>query len=125
MPFLDLAGGVSYADAVAWGADKGVIEGYSGGMFGGEDTLSREQLATLLYRYAKLIDKRDATADTGVLEQFADSSEVSSWSAQAMAWLVSNKMIVGRTDNCLAPKAAVTRAEAAVILDRYLTLQPA
>lgn len=123
--FLDLAGGVSYADAVAWGADKGVIEGYSGGMFGGEDALSREQLATLLYRYARLVDKRDATADTGVLEQFADSAEVSGWSAQAMAWLVSNKLIVGRTDNCLAPKATVTRAEAAVILDRYLTLQPA
>ena len=110
---------------MAWGADKGVIEGYSGGMFGGEDALSREQLATLLYRYARLVDKRDATADTGVLEQFADSAEVSGWSAQAMAWLVSNKLIVGRTDNCLAPKATVTRAEAAVILDRYLTLQPA
>ena len=60
-----------------------------------------------------------------MLEQFADSAEVSGWSAQAMAWLVSNKLIVGRTDNCLAPKATVTRAEAAVILDRYLTLQPA
>lgn len=120
--FLDLAENVNYADAVAWGSAHGVITGYAPDLFGGEDTLTREQLATLLYRYAKLIDKRDVAANAQSLTQFPDSGSVSGWAAEAMAWAVSNELVIGRSDGTLAPKTDITRAEAAVILDRYLKL---
>ena len=120
--FLDLADGVNYADAVAWGAETGVIKGYSETEFGGEDILNRQQLATLLYRYAQLIDKQNVTADTGVLGQFSDHARVSAWAKDAMAWAVANELVIGRTDGTLDPRATITRAEAAAILDRYSKL---
>lgn len=120
--FLDLAEDVNYADAVAWGSATGVINGYDQTRFGGEDTLSREQLATLLYRYAKLIDKRDMTAAGDALTPFPDGGRVSGWATEAMAWAVSKRLILGRADGALAPQANITRAEAAVILERYLDL---
>ena len=120
--FLDVADSVNYADAVAWGAESGVIKGYSETEFGGEDALTRQQLAALLYRYAKLIEEQDMTADAGVLEQFADHERVSGWAEESMAWAVANELVVGRTDGTLDPRGVITRAEAAAILDRYSKL---
>ena len=120
--FLDLTDGVNYADAVAWGAETGVIKGYSETEFGGEDALNRQQLATLLYRYAQLIDKQDVSVDASVLEQFSDHERVSAWAEEAMAWAVANELVIGRTDGTLDPRATITRAEAAAILDRYSKL---
>ena len=120
--FLDLADGVSYADAVAWGAANGVIKGYSEEEFGGEDALNRQQLATLLYRYAQIVEERDVEADVSVLEQFSDADRVSDWAKEAMAWAVAEELVIGRTDGTLDPRAEITRAEAAAILDRYSKL---
>ncbi len=117
--FLDLADGVNYADAVAWGSANGVIKGYSETEFGGEDALNRQQLAVLLYRYAGEIEKLDVSADASVLEEFTDCDRVSAWAEEAMAWAVAKELVEGRTDGTLDPRAIITRAEAAAILDRY------
>lgn len=117
--FLDLADSVNYADAVAWGAETGVIKGYSDTEFGGEDALNRQQLAALLYRYAQQIEKLDTAADPAVLDEFPDRGRVSAWAEEAMAWAVSRELVIGRTDGTLDPRAVITRAEAAAILDRF------
>ena len=116
---MDLADSVNYADAVAWGAETGVIKGYSDTEFGGEDALNRQQLAALLYRYAQQIEKLDTAADPAVLDEFPDRGRVSAWAEEAMAWAVSRELVIGRTDGTLDPRAVITRAEAAAILDRF------
>ena len=120
--FLDLADGVDYADAVAWGSAYDVIKGYDAETFGGEDALTRQQLAALLYRYAVQVEKQNVTADASVLEQFSDHDRVSAWAEESMAWAVANELVVGRTDGTLDPRGTITRAEAAAILERYFKM---
>ena len=120
--FEDLAEDADYIDAVAWGAAIELLKGYSETEFGGEDALNRQQLATLLYRYAQLVGERDVEADVSVLEQFSDADRVSDWAKEAMAWAVAEELVIGRTDGTLDPRAEITRAEAAAILDRYSKL---
>lgn len=62
------------------------------------------------------------TAVGDALTPFPDGGRVSGWATEAMAWAVSKRLILGRADGALAPQANITRAEAAVILERYLDL---
>ena len=59
------------------------------------------------------------SADASVLEEFTDCDRVSAWAEEAMAWAVAKELVEGRTDGTLDPRAIITRAEAAAILDRY------
>ena len=119
--FGDVFDGAWYTDAVAWAADAGVVTGYSDAPFGPEDSITREQLAVMLCRYADLLGL-NTSASSAVLSGFADVSSVSSWSTDAMAWAVSNGLIQGKGENNLDPAASASRAETAVILQRFLDL---
>lgn len=122
--FEDVKADAWYGDAVAWGVDKGILKGVSDGAFGGEDALSREQMAVMLYRYAQQAG-RDAKADAKTLEKFSDRETTSDWAVEAMAWCVEKGLLQGRGGALLAPKATITRAEAATILQRYAETFPA
>lgn len=76
--------------------------------------LSREQLATMLYRYA------GEPTVSGSLSGFTDASSVSSYAQTAMAWAVENGLITGITDTTLVPQGQATRAQVAAILQRYV-----
>ena len=112
--FPDVAEDASYAQAVRWAAEQGIIKGMDG-KFVADGILTREQLAAMLYRNT---DGTDA-GDENVLASFADGNVVSPWAQDAMAWAVEHHLINGRTGGILAPQDAVTRAELAVILQRY------
>ena len=112
-PFTDVVAGTWYADAVAWAAEQDVVLGYNNGTFGVNDNVTREQLATFLYRYA------GGTA-TGDLSSFADGDTVSDWARDAMSWAVGKGLITGKTGNRLDPTGTASRAEVAVILYRLL-----
>ncbi len=119
--FADVAAGQWYTDAIGWAADTGVVTGYSATEFGPNDTITRQQLAVMLARFAKLIGM-DTDADKAALDSFTDGSAVDSWAEDGMAWCVEQKVLQGKSAEVLDPTAQVTRAEAAVMFDRFIAL---
>ena len=115
--FSDVEDGDSYAQAALWAQEQGIIKGVDGA-FLPDGTLSREQLVTMLYRLAGPETVPDGTALAG----YEDAGSVSGWAYDAMAWAVDSGLIKGKTETTLDPKAAVTRAELAVIAQRCAAL---
>ncbi len=115
--FGDIDQQAYYSDAVAWAASNGVVTGYSDHAFGPDDDITREQLATILYRYAK--NHTATTGQTAALSTFADASQISPYAAEAMSWAVSSGLINGVGNNQLAPEGEATRAQVATMLMRF------
>lgn len=112
--FADVSAGAYYAKAVAWASDKGIVAGYSETQFGPEDTITREQLAVILNRYATY--KGYNTSKTADLAAFQDADQISEWARVPVQWANVMKLLNGRTSTTLAPKGSATRAEVAKIL---------
>ena len=88
-------------------------------MFAPYEPMTREQVATVLYKYAKC---KNANVDVqGDLLPFADNNEISSWAEESMKWAVGNKIIVGN-DGKLSPKAYITRAEMATVICNFYNI---
>ncbi|MEG2421330.1 MAG: S-layer homology domain-containing protein, partial [Oscillospiraceae bacterium] len=116
--FQDVASDAWYTDAVSWAADSGIVQGSGGGFLPG-DNVSREQLATMLYRYAK--QQKLSVAGQKNLAKFPDGTDVSSWSQDAMSWAVAAGLFAGGDDGRLNPGGTASRAEVAIILERFVT----
>lgn len=116
--FTDLKDGEYYCDAVLWAVQNGITEGVDETHFAPNKAVTREQMVTFLYRYAKLAGM-DVTAKAD-LSTYADADKVGTYAADAMAWAVANELINGVGNNTLAPKSTATRAQVAVVLMRYL-----
>ena len=116
--FTDVADGAWYADAVAWAAETGIVNGMGDGTFAPETDITREQLAAILYRYAghALLDTN--TGDASV-DGFADHRNIADYAKDAMTWAVYHQIMNG-SDNYLTPAADATRAQAAVAFCRLL-----
>ena len=114
--FDDVAESDYFHAPVEWGVNAGVVNGYGERVFGPKDTLTREQFASLLYRFARF--KGYDTANDGSLEGFADSDQVSSWAEDALRWAVATGLIQG-SDGNLDPGGSATRAQMAAILHRF------
>ena len=106
-----------YTDAVNWAASKGIVKGYRATVFAPNDTVSREQLATILYRYAEY--KEYDVSAKGDLTAFTDGAKTSSWAAQAMEWAVGSKLLSGKGGSVLDPTGTATRAEVAQIFMNF------
>ena len=116
--FADVPADTWYTEAVAWAAENGIVPGYDADTFGPDDPVTREQLATILYRYAK--DKGYGfTGFWSFRLDFDDADEVSDWAYEAMCWMVMEGVIQGMGNNKLAPKSNATRAQVAAMLMRY------
>lgn len=120
--FVDVADSTWYTDAVAWAAECGITTGVGGAYFAPDRTVTRGEVAAILYRYAEYAgDDVSVKAD---LSSFADKSELSDWNRDAFAWCAAGGIITGKTTGefapvRLAPSDALTRAEIAAILCRY------
>lgn len=112
--FADVPADQYYADAVAWAASKGIISGYDAEHFAPDEPISREQLASILYRYAAYHDW-DTTITT-TLDSFADANAISAYAEDALSWATSHRIISGMDDNLLTPHGEATRAQVAAIL---------
>lgn len=118
-PFNDAADGKWYTNAVIWAAENGIVDGYRDGTFGPMDSITREQLASILYRYAQ--SKGRGFTDAWMFQlDYPDASEVSRWADEAMHWCVMQSIINGK-DGKLVPRGDATRTEAATMLMRYCT----
>ena len=119
--FTDIAEGQWYTDAVNWAAEQGVVNGYPDGTFRPEAPITRQEMATMLYRYWKLQGGR-YTAKDDVLAGYQDRGEVADWALEAMSWTVQSGIIVGMTPTTLNPAGSATRAQVALVLVNYLKM---
>ena len=121
-PFNDVPEGKYYTNAVIWAQQNEVVNGYPDGTFRPNDNITREQLAAILYRYAKAGgNAQESDAD---LSAFPDSGKVHSYAAEAMGWAVGAGLINGvgsGGQSWLQPANNATRAQFATIISRYLT----
>ena len=113
--FTDVSEGQYYALPVAWASSAGIVEGYEDATFRPESPITREQMAAILYRYARY--KGLDVSVTGDLGRFPDASSVSLYASDAMSWAVGSGLIAG-LDGALQPGGAAGRAQVAVILQR-------
>lgn len=116
--FADVPPGQWYTDAVAWANASGIVTGTGAGSFSPNGNVTREQLATMLYRYVSAAE--GDTSATGALTRFSDGGSVSSWAADAMAWAVGAGILGGRDTGALDPAGNATRAEVATMLMRLV-----
>ncbi len=115
-PFSDLAADAYYGQAVAWGAEHSIVNGYGNGKFGPNDPITRQQLAAILYRYAQY--KGLDTTAKGDLAVFNDQPD--SWAQETVRWAIGTGIIAGKGSGVLDPNGHATRAETAAMLTRYL-----
>ena len=115
--FTDVSSSDWYDKAASWAQSKGIITGYEDGRFGPNDPLTREQLALILYNYAK--SEGHSTSTKADLSKFADGTSTSPWAQQAMSWAVGEGLLSGRGVNMLYPTGTATRAEVAQIMMNF------
>ena len=114
-PFTDVPADTWYTDAVIWASENGITAGTSETTFSPNAKVTREQMATMMYRYAKAQGLDVTGGSEDVLDGFADSGRISGWAKEAMIWAVSQKLLEG-TGAGLEPQAYGTRAQSAQII---------
>ena len=115
--FSDVKANAYYAQAVAWASANNVVNGVGNNRFNRDGTITREQMATILYRYAQ--NNGYSTDITGNLSAFPDSNTVSSYAVDALSWAVGMELING-SNGKLMPQSGATRAQVATILMRFI-----
>ena len=115
--FTDVPANSWYEKAVNWAAEHKIVSGYDEMHFAPDASVTREQLATMLYHYAQWA-QQDTTANQPT--QFDDWNQVSGYAVDALSWAVEWHIINGKTAVTVAPKDSATRAEFAAMLYQYL-----
>lgn len=113
--FEDVAADAYYADAVAWAVANGITEGKGEGTFAPDDTLTRQEGFTFLYRALDVLGADFVEGDTALLDSFADGASVAEWARSATATLITNGVVEG-SESGLNPAGSLTRAEMAKML---------
>ena len=120
-PFTDLTDSW-YVDAVNWAAEKGVVSGTSATTFSPNDVITRQDMATILYNYAKNVLDLDVF-DTADLTGYPDYSSVSDYARTPLSWAVAQGLIYGAESAqgvvTLQPKGDATRAQTAAVIMRF------
>lgn len=125
-PFADVKSGEWYTDAVCWAAKEGVVKGMSETSFAPKGDLTREQCATIFYRYAQT--KGMDTTARGNLTDFPDGGDTSPYAQTPMQWAIGSALIQGTDEGhgtILQPQGTATRAQLATILARFAERLPA
>ena len=119
--YSDVKTGDWYYNAVVWATEAGVVNGMGDGTFAPNDNITRQEMATMLYRLAKA-----EKVEEDKLASFPDAASVADWAKDAMNWAVSTEIVNGSTHddkvNYLDPTATALRCQAAAVACRYLAL---
>ena len=118
-PFPDVADGSYCDDATIWAAGCGVVKGYADGTFRPDQTISREQMAAILYRYAQYKGCDVSVGEDTNILSYTDAAQVATYAVPAFQWAVGAGIINGTTATTLSPKGSATRGQVAAILHRY------
>ncbi len=111
-PFTDIEADMWYTEAITWAAEAGIVDGVEEGIFAPDLPISREQLATILFRYLKI----DEHQMLGLSAAFEDDAAISDWAKEAMIWATVEGLLVADFNNKLSPKGDAERAEVAYAL---------
>ena len=118
--FADVRPDSYYYEAVRWGVHFGIVSGYSDTQFGSNDSISRQALVTMLFRYAKNYACDDVAAyDSTNILTYNDVMDISKGMTQSFQWAIGAGIVSGTTDNCLNPKGTASRAHVAAFISRY------
>ena len=120
-PFEDVLPGSWYAQAVSWAYDKGIVTGVTATSFQPNAPVTREQLCAILCRYAALTGKN--TAASASLDAFTDRAQVSAYTEASVRWALQAGLLTGVGDGRFAPRSGATRAQLAVLLQRFAGLK--
>ena len=116
-PFSDVSSSQYYYDAISWAYDAGVVDGFDAYTFKPDQNVTREQLAAILYRYAKYMNL--STSGSAYLAKYRDADKIANWAYDAMAWANYRGLINGTSATRIDPKGYATRAQIAAILHRF------
>ena len=117
LPFTDVESGTWYTDAILWAAQNNIVNGVNDTEFAPGDDLTRQQLVTILYRYAEA--KGYDVSASADLSGYPDADQVQDYAQPAMAWAVAENIIQGMEDGTLKPAGNASRAQIATILMRF------
>ena len=118
IPFADVDMGSWYANAVIWAKQNGIVNGVNDTEFAPDANITREQIATIMFRYAQYKGMDAVTLEENL--HFTDADEISEFAVSAMNWAVGTGLINGKSATTLNPKDNATRAEIAAILQRFI-----
>ena len=114
--FTDVAESQYFHNAVVWAYENGIVKGMSETSFAPYSALTREQMVTLLYRFAAYMGVEVETEAT--LDDFADAAKVQPYAVDAMLWAVENGIIIGNEYGLLDPSGSASRAQLAIVIER-------
>ncbi|MBQ2830553.1 MAG: S-layer homology domain-containing protein, partial [Oscillospiraceae bacterium] len=121
--FSDVSDGAWYIDALRWTNSKEIVVGYDDGRFGTNDPVTREQIATILWRYARFRGIDTSSGENVSLLKFSDAKKISAYAISALQWACGEQIINGTVDAqgaiVLDPQGSATRAQIAAILMRF------
>ncbi len=118
--FSDVPSGAWYESAVGWAAANGIANGVGVGMFAPDRAITREQLAVMLYNYAKYKGYDVSVGEDTNILSYCDSLSISDYAYAAMQWACGAGIIRGDTSGNLNPGGSATRAEVAAMLERFI-----
>ena len=116
--FADVEKGIWYSEAISWGEENGIVLGFDENTFKPNDTITREQLSAIIYRYAKH-KGYDILVDDNFKFNYSDVAEISDYAIEPMTWACAKGLIQGMQNNLLSPKSHATRAQIATVLTRF------
>lgn len=120
LPFTDVEEGSWYSNAVLWASQNRIVNGVGNNRFAPTDNITREQIATILYRYTQSLSAE--MTEGAELTVFPDSDTVADFALEGLSWAVAEGLITGTASGgvtTLSPKASATRAQLATIISRY------
>lgn len=113
--FPDVSSADYFAQAVTWAAQKGIVQGYADGTFGAGDSITREQLAVMLYRSVG-----SPAVSSSAAGRFSDAASISAYAQDALNWAVENGILNGMGNNVLNPQGNATRAQVAQMMKNFV-----
>lgn len=119
--FTDVNENDYFSNAVAWGSENNIISGYSDTEFAPNDNITREQMVSILKRFAEY--KQIDTSISDTLDSYSDTEYISDYAVSAFQWACGNEIISGFTDNTLRPRANTTRAQAAAVFNKIYSIK--
>ena len=120
MLFEDVETNSWYTEAIHWAAANGIVDGVSDTEFAPNAKITREQMVTICYRYAKHEAVNVNKGDDAIVATFADVEEISSWAYDAMEWACGINFVEGKENNNVDPTGNAIRAEMATLIMRFI-----
>lgn len=117
--FEDVPAGRWYTAAVNWAYNHGVVKGIDESHFAPDDSITREQIVTIFFRYAKTVEGFDTTSTTDISNTLKDAAKISDYALDAVKWSVAIKLILGDDKGNFNPQNNTTRAEVATMITRF------